>query len=259
MSKYGPALRAKIDGVQYLEAHLDVVEFFKQAGVFPYCEKLTNFHQQVAESLAIAYDGRFDKIGKEEFIIDETSIEKFTGLPRTRDCWFKSTVPSNIEFRSYLLPIHKDLIWKKNISMSFLEPQWQSLLKAIFVSITYEGRYNIVMFYHFKLLNHFIGREPINLPFFFHKTLTKMARHVKVKPTKGLLLFLSRKLCRGNRLIGVSFFFGMNSKQRNHQKLKLKRLVAERQLPLKAVRGKEELFHLCLFIQKEKIKEKVGF
>ena len=40
------------------------------------------------------------------------------------------------------------------------------------------------MFYHFKLLNHFTGRDPINLPFYFHKTLTKMARQVKVEPTK---------------------------------------------------------------------------
>jgi hypothetical protein len=68
--------------------------------------------------------------------------------------------------------------------MSFLEPQWQALLKAIFVYITCEGRYNRVMFYHFKLLNHFTGREPINLPFYFHKTLTKMAKQVKSKPTK---------------------------------------------------------------------------
>jgi hypothetical protein len=68
--------------------------------------------------------------------------------------------------------------------MSYLEPKWQSLLKAIFVYITCEGRYNRVMFYHFKLLNHFTGRDPINLPFFLHKALTKMSKQVKAKPTK---------------------------------------------------------------------------
>jgi hypothetical protein len=119
MAKSGPALRAEVDGVWYLEAHPEVAEHFKQAGVFTYCEKLTSFHQQLADSFALAYDGRSAKIGKEEFIIDEASIAEFTGLPRTGDCWFKSTVPSNIEFRSYLLPIHKDLIWKKDIPMSF--------------------------------------------------------------------------------------------------------------------------------------------
>ena len=131
MPKAGPVLRSKVDGVWYLEAHPEVAEFFKRAGVFTYYEKLTSFHQQVAKAFAIAYDGRSAKIGKEEFIIDEASIAEFTGLPRTGDCWFKSTVPSNIEFRSYLLPIHKDLIWKRDIPMSFLQPQWQALLKEI--------------------------------------------------------------------------------------------------------------------------------
>ena len=103
-------MRSEVDGVWYLEAHPEVAEFFKQGGVFTYCEKLTSFHQQVAESFVIAYDGRSTKIGKEEFIIDESSIAEFTGLPQTGGCWFKSIVSSNIEFRSYLLPIHKDLI-----------------------------------------------------------------------------------------------------------------------------------------------------
>ena len=40
------------------------------------------------------------------------------------------------------------------------------------------------MFYHFKLLNHFTGRSSINLPHYLHKALTKMARQVKVKPSK---------------------------------------------------------------------------
>jgi hypothetical protein len=93
-----------------LEAHPEVAQFFKQAGVFSYCEKLANFHQQVAEAFAISYDGRSAKIGKEEFIIDEDAIAEYTSLPRLGDCWFKSTTPSNIEFRSYLLPLHKDLI-----------------------------------------------------------------------------------------------------------------------------------------------------
>jgi hypothetical protein len=123
-------------------------------------------------------------VGKEEFVVDEATIAEFTGLPRIGDCWFKTTMPSNIEFRSYLQPLHKDLIWKKDIPMSYLEPKWQSLLKAIFVYITCEGRYNRVMFHHFKLLNHFTGRSLINLPFYLHKALTKMARQVKVKPTK---------------------------------------------------------------------------
>jgi hypothetical protein len=56
----------------------------------------------VSETFAISYDRRATTVGKEDFVVDEVAIAKFTGLPRTGDCWFKSTVPSNIEFRSYL-------------------------------------------------------------------------------------------------------------------------------------------------------------
>jgi hypothetical protein len=81
MTKAGPALRSEVDGVWYLESHQEVAEFFRQTGVFSYCEKLTRFHQQVAESFALSYDGRTAKVGKEEIIIDEATIVEYTGLP----------------------------------------------------------------------------------------------------------------------------------------------------------------------------------
>jgi hypothetical protein len=184
MPKVGPTLRSKLDGTWYLEAHPEVAEFFKLVGVFSYCKNLENFHQHLSEAFSLSYDGRRAVIGKEEFIVDEASIAEITDLPRMGECWFKTTLLEDIEFRSYLQPQHKTLIWKKDIPMSFLETKWKALLKAIFAYITCEGRYNRVMFYHFKLLNHFTGRSPINLPFYLHKALTKMARQVKVNPTK---------------------------------------------------------------------------
>ena len=43
------------------------------------------------------------------------------------------------------------------------------------VYITCEGRYNIAMIYHFKLMNHFTSKIPINFPFYLHRSLGKMA------------------------------------------------------------------------------------
>jgi hypothetical protein len=74
MSRSGPALRSEADGFWYFEEHPEVAEYFKQVGVFSYCEKLTTFHQQVAEAFALSYDGRIAKVGREEFMIDEASI-----------------------------------------------------------------------------------------------------------------------------------------------------------------------------------------
>jgi hypothetical protein len=220
MEKASPALRSEVDGMWYFEEHPEVAECFKQVGVFSYCEKLTVFHQQVAEAFSLSYDGRVAKIGREEFFIDEASIAEYTGLSRTGSCWFKTSSPSNVEFRSYLLPVHKTLTWKKDIPMSYLELKWQTLLKAILVYITCEGRYNRVMYYHFKLLNHFTGREHLNIPYFFHRTLIKMEKQVKAQPTKvisrishqGLITLLVKEALQ-RKQIEWSFFLFWNEFQ----------------------------------------------
>ena len=105
-------------------------------------------------------------------------------MPKTGERWFKSTTIKDIEFRSYLKPEHKCITFKKDIPRSYLEEKWQHLLKAILVYITCDGRYSIVMFYHFKLMNHFTGRCPLNLPFYLHKSLTKMTHQVQALPSK---------------------------------------------------------------------------
>ena len=123
----------------------------------------------MAEAFALSFDGSKALIGKEEFLGDETLIEKVTDLLRTGEKWFKTTITKNVEFRSYLKPEHRDVVWKKIVPSTWLEERWKQLLKESFVYITYEGRYNRPMIYHFKMMNHFIGRIPLILPFYLHK------------------------------------------------------------------------------------------
>ena len=62
-------------------------------------------------------------------------VTKVTELPRTGERWFKTIVIKNIEFRYYLQPKHKNLIWKKSIPTAWLKEKWQHLLKEILVYI----------------------------------------------------------------------------------------------------------------------------
>ena len=116
--------------------------------------------------------------------MDEALIAQATDLPRTGENWFKTTITKDVEFRSYMKPKHKKIVWKKSIPTTWLEENGKHLLKAILVYITCDGRYNRVMIYHFKLMNHFTSKSPMNLPFYLHKSLTKMAHQVKAQPTK---------------------------------------------------------------------------
>ena len=156
----------------------------KNAGYYKVCKKIRGSHQQVAEAFALSFDGSKTLIVKEEFLVDETLIAEVTELPRTGGKWFNTTITKDVDFRSYLKPKHRDIVWKKSVPSTWLEERSQQLLKSILVYITYEGRYNRAMIYEFKLMNHFTGRSPLNLPFYLQKSLTKMAHQVKAQPTK---------------------------------------------------------------------------
>jgi hypothetical protein len=92
----------------------------------------------VAEAFALNFDGRKEVIGRDEFEVNEALIAEVTELPRTGEKWFKTTVTKNVEFRSYLKLERKDLIWKKDIPVSFLEEKWKQLLKSIMVYIPFQ-------------------------------------------------------------------------------------------------------------------------
>ena len=94
----------------------------------------------MAKEFGLSFDGSKEVIGKEEFHINETLIAEVIELPGTREKWFKTTIPKDVVFRSYLNPEHRGVVWKKSVPSSWLEERWQQLLKAIVVYITCEGR-----------------------------------------------------------------------------------------------------------------------
>ena len=115
MNKGGPTLRRELGDISYLNSHLEVCQFFKDAGCYRFCEKIQDSHQQVAEAFSLSFDGSNALIGKEVFLLDETLIAEVTELPRTGEKSFKPTITKNVEFRSYLKPEHINLVWKKSV------------------------------------------------------------------------------------------------------------------------------------------------
>ena len=111
----GPSLRQELGDIIYLESHLEVFQFFKDASCYRFYEKIQGSHQQVAEAFTLSFDGPKALIGKEEFQVDETLIAEVAKLPRTGNKWFKTTITKDVEFKSYLNPEHKNVVWKKII------------------------------------------------------------------------------------------------------------------------------------------------
>jgi len=59
------------------------------------------------------------------------------------------------------------------------------LLVSILRYITCEGRYNSTSLYHIRLLEHFIGTQPLNMPYFVWQILIKMYKKDKANPAKA--------------------------------------------------------------------------
>ena len=120
----GPTLRKDLGDIGYLESHPEVCHIFKDSGYYRFCKFFLGFHQQVEKSFALSFDGSKALIGREEVQVDEALIAEVTELPRTRESWFKTTTTKNVEFRSYLKPEHKNMVWNKSIPTSWLEEKW---------------------------------------------------------------------------------------------------------------------------------------
>ena len=125
MNKGGPILRRELGDISYVNSHLEVYQFFKDEGCYRFCEKIQGSHQQVAEAFSLSFDGSKALVGKEEFLEDETLIAEVTELPRIGEKWFKTTITKDVEFKSYLKPEHRDIVWKKSVPSTWLEERWQ--------------------------------------------------------------------------------------------------------------------------------------
>jgi hypothetical protein len=125
MKKGMSTLRKELNDIEYLESHTQVCQMFKDVGCYNFCQKLKIFHQQVAKAFALIFYGKKAIIGRDELEINEAIISEVTELPTTREKRFKTTVIKNVEFRSYLKPEHRGLIWKKDIPVSFIEEKWK--------------------------------------------------------------------------------------------------------------------------------------
>ena len=90
----------------------------------------------IAETFANSYDGKKATIGSLELIVDEVAIASATGLPRTSQSWFKTTVTKKLDFRSYLKIEFQSITWKKSIPFSHLEDERQVMFKGIQLYVT---------------------------------------------------------------------------------------------------------------------------
>jgi hypothetical protein len=135
-------------------------------------------HQATAEAFAMTFDGNRARVGSMEIRVDEEFMAAATRLPRTGQKWFKTTSLKDLDYRVYLKDGYKHKAWTKGMLILYLDEEWHHLFKGIQLYITSEGRYDKLMMYHFKLMDHFTGKTPINFPYFLYHSLIKVCNRI---------------------------------------------------------------------------------
>ena len=102
-----------------------------------------------------------------------------TGLPRTGDRWFKNfRLPRkdyDCVFKTEFLAVKGE----KGFSKLWVRDEFHNSLMIISKLITCEARFSTYKACHFCLLAHFEFGKLLNFPFYFWKSLSKMASQVR--------------------------------------------------------------------------------
>jgi hypothetical protein len=93
------------------------------------------------------------------------------------------------------------------------------------------------MLYHFKLLDHFTSKTLLNLPFFLHKSLTKVYKNIRVEP-----LSMKNTLCHFG-LIKLTILEDLRQKGRTWQRFLFQESFETQTQPVNEQRkaGKKQL------------------
>jgi hypothetical protein len=169
-----PIVRIEPNGLQTLLSHDDVMGRLSQVGWLGFIQSFNGFNLEVARAFSRTFDGTKAKIGDVQIQVTEEFIAKATSLPQKGDKWFKNMKVTNIPWRS-LLTSKKSQYHIKGMPLELFNTSWHNLLLIIKQFITCEGCYDLVFYFHIRLLMVFQGFS-LNLPFYLLRSLQKMSK-----------------------------------------------------------------------------------
>ena len=148
---------------------------FIRVGWHSFLTNLQGHDDVVSLQFALGFDGHTAKVASLEFPITDESIALATRLPRTGDRWFKNFRLPRKDYDCVFKPEFLAMKGEKGFSKLWVREEFHNYLMIITKLITCEGRFSTFKAYHFRLLAHFEFGKLLNFPFYFWKSLGKMA------------------------------------------------------------------------------------
>jgi hypothetical protein len=172
-----PVVRIEPNGNQALLLFDNARKDLEDSGWLTFVQRFEGFNLFVAQQFALTFDGCRAKVGDIQLELNEEFISSATGLAATGQRWFKNSKVDEVPW-PLLFVSRKVTSCDKGMPISMLKPRWHDLLIMVKQFVTCEGRYGLVFLYHLRLLMNFMG-YPLNMPFYFQRSLYKMSKRFK--------------------------------------------------------------------------------
>ena len=82
-------------------------------------------------TFAQSFDGKNVSIGSLKFKIIDSLIAKATGLPMSREKWYKKKTMRIGDFSAFLKPQFAMVDWRCRIPSSWMKEDWQPILRVV--------------------------------------------------------------------------------------------------------------------------------
>jgi hypothetical protein len=154
---------------------------FEQAGCMRFCERIQGYNVQLTKEFTLNFNGVNTIIAGVTFPVSEETISAATEIPIQGEKWFKGMPLELMFYIDFLKPQYRKQKIGATIPREYLLEPYEKLLRVIQRYFTCEGRFDRVYQYHIRLLMHFTGKIPLNLPFYLYRSLGKMADKVQAR------------------------------------------------------------------------------
>lgn len=135
----------------------------------------------MTKDFALHFTGSNTKVGMLNLQISPEVIALVTEIPRGQERWFKNFRFDMEPCKVFIKPEFSETELTKAVPKDYINNSYTNLLFNIQRYFTYEGRYQKVYSYHFKLLLHFTGMISLDFPYFLFRSVAKMADKVLLK------------------------------------------------------------------------------
>jgi hypothetical protein len=154
-----------------------------------YCAKIQGYSVKLVEHFALRFNEFHETVVGITFQVTEETLSAMTEIPPHGERSSKGIPLDVLCYEEFIKTNCMNEKIRAGVPSWYIQETFQKLLKVIRRYFTCERRYDRIYAHHIRMLMHFTGKRPLNLPFFLHRSLERMTDNIQAEadqPRKNL-------------------------------------------------------------------------